>query len=126
MLSTQRSSAIGKAIFLEENPSYVFKLNKSLYGLKQAPRAWCKRLSKFLIDNKFKHRNVDTILFIKKRNENLLVVQVYIDDIIFGATTHSLYKEFANLIKGKFEMSMMGEMNFFLRLQIKQEKKEYS
>ena len=105
-----------------ENPDYVFKLNRALYGLKQAPRAWYERLSKILIKNEFKCRNVDTTLFIKKKNEDLLVVQIYVDDIIFGATTHVLCEEFANLMKEEFEMSMMEELNFFLGLQIKQEK----
>ena len=100
----------------------MFKLYKALYGLKQAPRAWYERLSKFLIDNDFKQENIDTTLFIKKRDKHLLVVQIYMDDIIFGATTHSLCEEFANLMKGKFEMSIMGKLNFFLGLQIKQEK----
>ena len=99
-----------------KNPNYVFKLNRTLCGLKQAPRAWYKRLSKFLIENKFKYENIDTTLFIKKKNENMLVVQIYVDDIIFSATTHSLYEEFANLMKGEFKMSMMEELNFFLGL----------
>ena len=97
----------------------MFKLNKVFYGLKQAPRAWYERLRKFLMDNKFKHRKVDTILFLKKKDEDLLIVQIYVDDIIFGGTTHSLYEEFAKLMQEKFEMSMMGELNFFLGLQIK-------
>ena len=76
----------------------VFKLNKSLQGLKQAPRAWYERLSKFLIKNRFICRNVDTSLFSKKKDESLLVVQIYIDDIIFGTTKHSLCKKFTKLI----------------------------
>ena len=66
--------------------NYVYKLNKALYGLKQAPRAWYERLSKILIKNIFKRGNVDTTLFLNKENKILLVVQVYVDDIIFGAT----------------------------------------
>ena len=66
--------------------NHVYKLNKALYGLKQAPRAWYERLRKFLIENGFKRENMDTTLFLKKENESLLVVQVYMDDIIFGAT----------------------------------------
>ena len=71
-------------------PNHVYKLNKALYGIKQAPRAWYERLSKFLIKNSFKRENMDTTLFLKKENESLLVVQVYVDDIIFGATKQSL------------------------------------
>ena len=69
-----------------------------------------------MINNKFKRKNVDTTLFIKKKNEDLLVVRIYIDDIIFDATTHSLCEEFINLMKGEFEMSMMEKLNFFLGL----------
>ena len=79
-------------------PNHVFKLNKALYGLKQAPRAWYERLSKFLMDNEFKCGKVDTTLFLKKKDENLLIVQIYVDDIIFGGTTHSLCEEFAKLM----------------------------
>ena len=74
------------------------------------------------MDNEFKCEKVDTILFLKKKVENLLIVQIYVDDIIFGGTTHSLYEEFAKLMQENFEMSMMGELNFFLGFQIKQDK----
>ena len=63
-----------------------FKLDKALYGLKQAPRAWYERLSKFLLENGFRRGKVDNTLFLKSKGENLLIVEVYIDDIIFGAT----------------------------------------
>ncbi|XP_038989467.1 uncharacterized protein LOC120113034, partial [Phoenix dactylifera] len=102
------------------HPDYVYKLHKALYGLKQAPRAWYERLSNFLIENKFKRGNVDKTLFIKRKGNDLLLVQIYVDDIIFGATNDSLCQEFAKLMQGEFEMSMMGELNFFLGLQIKQ------
>lgn len=99
---------------------HVLKLDKSLYGLKQAPRAWYERLSKFLLTNEFKRGNVDNTLFLKTRGKELLIVQVYVDDIIFGATSDDLCKEFAELMSSEFEMSMMGELTFFLGLQIKQ------
>ena len=67
---------------------------------------------------------MDTTLFLKKDDQNLLVVQIYVDDIIFGATKQSLCEEFAKLMQGEFEMSMMGELTFFLGLQIKQEEEE--
>ncbi|WP_374695567.1 reverse transcriptase domain-containing protein [Areca yellow leaf disease phytoplasma] len=102
------------------HPDHVFKLHKALYGLKQAPRAWYERLSKFLIENEFSRENVDKTLFLKRKDNDLLVVQIYVDDIIFGATNEILCQEFAKLMQGEFEMSMMGELNFFLGLQIKQ------
>ena len=76
-----------------------------------------------MLDNNFSRENVDTTLFLKKKNDDLLVVQIYVDDIIFGTTNNSLYHEFAKLMKSKFEMSMTEELSFFLSLQIRQEKK---
>ena len=100
-------------------PNHVFKLSKALYGLKQAPRAWYERLSNFLLEKEFSEGKVGTTLFIKKSNHDLLIVQIYIDDIIFSATNHSLCEEFSKLMQGGFEMSLMGELKFFLGLQIK-------
>ena len=102
----------------------MFKLKKALYGLKQAPRAWYERLSKFLLEKDFSRGKVDTTLFIKKKLDDILLVQIYVDDIIFGSTNESLCKEFSQDIQSEFEMSMMGELNFFLWLQIKQTKNE--
>ena len=101
-------------------PNHVFKLKKALYGLKQAFRAWYERLNKFLIFSGFKMGKIDTTLFIKLRENDIIIVQIYIDDIIFGATNVSLCEEFAKSMHSEFEMSMMGELNFFLGLQIKQ------
>ena len=104
-------------------PNHVYKLSKALYGLKQAPRAWYERLSKFLIDKGFKRGKVDTTLFIKSKDKDLLLVQIYVDDIIFGSSNPSLCEEFASLMQNEFEMSLMGELNYFLGLQIKQSEK---
>ncbi|KAK2415783.1 hypothetical protein QL285_038238 [Trifolium repens] len=103
-----------------EHPDYVFKLKRALYGLKQAPRAWYDRLSKFLIKNGYSRGNVYTTLFIKRKGKDVLLVQIYVDDIIFGSTNPSLVKSFSSLMQGEFEMSMMGELTYFLGLQIKQ------
>ena len=107
-------------------PNHVFKLNKALYGLKQAPGAWYERLSKFLLVNDFSRGNVDTTLFIKRNQDDILVIQIYVDDIIFGSTNETLYQDFVKLMQGEFEMSMMEEPTFFLGLQIKQTKKGIS
>jgi len=105
-----------------ENPNHVFKLKRALYGLKQAPRAWYERLSFFLEKQGFSRRKVDTTLFIKSLNNHTLLVQIYVDDIIFGSTNKDLCREFCKCMQDEFEMSMMGELNFFLGLQIKQTK----
>ncbi|GKV48215.1 hypothetical protein SLEP1_g55041 [Rubroshorea leprosula] len=103
-------------------PNHVYKLSKALYGLKQAPRAWYERLSSFLLANGFSRGRVDTTLFVKNKGQDILIVQIYVDDIVFGATNDFLCQEFSKAMQGEFEMSMMGELNFFLGLQIKQSK----
>ncbi|XP_070032929.1 uncharacterized protein [Nicotiana tomentosiformis] len=85
-----------------------------------APRAWYERLSKYLLDHGYKRGKIDNTLFLKEKGKDLLVVQIYVDDIIFGKTTDKLSKEFAKLMGSEFKMSMIGELNFFLGLQIKQ------
>ncbi|MCZ2221957.1 hypothetical protein NUW87_11410, partial [Corynebacterium pilbarense] len=105
---------------LTDNPNYVCKLKKALYGLKQAPRAWYSRLDKFLQEKGFKKGIVDSNLYIKSEGDDLLVVLVYVDDIIFGCTNESSVQWFANSMQTEFEMSMIGELSFFLGLQITQ------
>ncbi|GJW59429.1 retrovirus-related pol polyprotein from transposon TNT 1-94 [Tanacetum coccineum] len=102
-----------------EKPDHVYKLKKALYGLKQAPKAWYDRLKAFL-KHEYKMGMVDNTLFTKKKSSNLIIVQIYVDDIIFGSTCQDMCDEFAKIMHDEFEMSMMGELNFFLGLQIKQ------
>ncbi|GJW31527.1 retrovirus-related pol polyprotein from transposon TNT 1-94 [Tanacetum coccineum] len=103
-----------------DHPSHVYKLKKALYGLKQAPRAWYDELSKFLLQNHFFKGTIDPTLFIRRFDDDILVVQVYVDDIIFGSTHPRYTQLFSDLMKSRFEMSMMGEMTFFLGLQVNQ------
>ncbi|GJZ06637.1 retrovirus-related pol polyprotein from transposon TNT 1-94 [Tanacetum coccineum] len=105
---------------MDNNPSHVYKLKKALHGLKQAPRAWYDMLSTFLILQHFSKGAVDLTLFTWKAGNNLLLVQIYVDDIIFASTNTAMCNEFANLMTTKFKMSMMGQMSFFLGLQISQ------
>ncbi|GJW67025.1 retrovirus-related pol polyprotein from transposon TNT 1-94 [Tanacetum coccineum] len=106
-----------------EFPDYVCKLNKALYEMKQAPRVWYETLSTFLIQNKFTKGRIDITLFIYKLNGDVILVQVYVDDIIFGSTSYKLFKQFEKLMTKKFEISMIGELTYFLRRQIKQDDK---
>ncbi|GKB59613.1 retrovirus-related pol polyprotein from transposon TNT 1-94 [Tanacetum coccineum] len=101
-----------------DNPNHVCKLKKALYGLKQAPRKWYDLLSSFLISQDFSKGSMDTTLFIHKEGNKLLLVQVYVDDIIFDASTPELCDLFAKIMCSKFKMSMMGKISFFLGLQI--------
>nr|GEY90287.1 hypothetical protein [Tanacetum cinerariifolium] len=94
----------------------------ALYGLHQAPRAWYETLATYLLENGFQRGIMDQTLFIKKQKGVILLVQIYVDDIIFGATNKDLCKSFKKLMKDKFQMSSMGELTFFLGLQVKQKK----
>ncbi|GJU88064.1 retrovirus-related pol polyprotein from transposon TNT 1-94 [Tanacetum coccineum] len=98
----------------------MYKLKKALYGLKQAPRAWYDMLSSFLISQDFSKGSVDPTLFIRKEGKELLLVKIYVDDIIFAASTPDLCDLFAKIMCSKFKMSMMGKISFFLGLQISQ------
>ncbi|GKC33964.1 putative ribonuclease H-like domain-containing protein [Tanacetum coccineum] len=102
--------------FLEK----VYKVEKALYGLHQAPRAWYETLSTYLLDNGFHRGQIDKTLFIKRLKGDILLVQVYVDDIIFGSTKKSLCDEFEQIMHNRFQMSSMGELTFFLGLQVKQ------
>nr|GEW26231.1 hypothetical protein [Tanacetum cinerariifolium] len=113
-------SSIKPKNFKQDNPSYVYKLKKDLYGLKQAPCAWYDMLSSFLISQQFSKGAVDPTLFTRHAGNDLLVVQIYVDDIIFASTNVAMCDEFANQMTNKFKMSMMGQMSFFLGLQISQ------
>ncbi|KAK1621154.1 hypothetical protein QYE76_026671 [Lolium multiflorum] len=101
-------------------PNHVYKLDKALYCLKQAPRAWYEHLKELLIDRGFDVGLIDPTLFTKRVNGELFVCQLYVDDIIFGYTNKAFNDEFSKLMTYRFEMSMMGEMRFFLGFEIKQ------
>ncbi|GJR76433.1 retrovirus-related pol polyprotein from transposon TNT 1-94 [Tanacetum coccineum] len=103
-----------------EFPNHIYRLKKALYGLKQAPRAWYDKLSSFLIEHGFTKGIIDPTFFTRRHGGDILLVQVYVDGIIFGSTNLDFSKRFANLMKNNFEMSMMGELKLFLGLQVHQ------
>ena len=105
-----------------KNPDKVFRLNKALYGLKQAPRAWYDTLKEFLMKKGFKPGSLDPTLFTKSYDGELFVCQIYVDDIIFGCTDQRYSDEFAYMMSEEYQMSMMGELKFFLGLQIRQQR----
>ena len=94
----------------------MYKLKRSLYGLKQAPRAWYDRLIAYLTEHGFKMGSTDTTLFIRKDKNSFVVAQIYVNDIVFGATNDSLAHSFANEMNAMFEMSLVGEQTYFLGL----------
>nr|GFA71044.1 putative ribonuclease H-like domain-containing protein [Tanacetum cinerariifolium] len=105
-----------------EFPDRVYKVEKAMYGLHRAPRSWYGTLSKYLLDNGFQRGTIDQTLFIRKHRGDFLLVQVYVDAIIFGSSNPQLCQEFKALMHEKFQMSAMGELNFFLGLQVLQKK----
>ncbi|GJR88160.1 retrovirus-related pol polyprotein from transposon TNT 1-94 [Tanacetum coccineum] len=116
--TTFLNSNLGEEVYVSQpngfvdpdNPNHVYKLKKALYGLKQAPRAWYDMLSSFMISQDFSKGSVDPTLFIRKEGKELLLVQVYVDDIIFVASTPELCDLFAKIMCLKFKMSMMGKI----------------
>ncbi|WVZ64206.1 hypothetical protein U9M48_013767 [Paspalum notatum var. saurae] len=115
-------------VYVRQPPSFelpkfsnrVFKLQKALYGLKQAPRAWYERLRKFLVDQGFQMGSVDKTVVLLRHGKDLLIVQIYVDDIIFGRSSHALCSKFSEQMSREFQMSIMGELQLFLGLQIRQ------
>ncbi|GJV74535.1 putative ribonuclease H-like domain-containing protein [Tanacetum coccineum] len=101
-------------------PDKVYKVEKAIYGLHQAPRAWYETLSTYLLENRFRRGTINKTLFIKKEKGDILLIQVYVDDIIFGSTKKSLCVEFKQMMHKRFQMSSMGELTFFLGLQVQQ------
>ncbi|GJY09433.1 retrovirus-related pol polyprotein from transposon TNT 1-94 [Tanacetum coccineum] len=108
-----------------DRPHHVYRLKKALYGLKQAPRAWYDTLSKFLLAQGFSKGVVDPTLFIQKTGKHTLYVQIYVDDIIFTSTDPRDCDRFSNEMSSKFQMSMMGQISFFLGLQISHNPRDY-
>nr|GEV33286.1 hypothetical protein [Tanacetum cinerariifolium] len=103
-----------------DHPEKVYRLRKALYGLKQAPWAWYDELSKFWTSKGKTKGTIDLTLFTIRYGEDILLVQIYVDDIIFGSTNPKCSKHFEKLMHSRFEMSLMGEMKFFLGLQLHQ------
>nr|GEV58104.1 hypothetical protein [Tanacetum cinerariifolium] len=100
--------------------THVYRLKKALYGLKQAPQAWFDTFSRFLLDNDFSKGAVDPTLFTRKTGKHIILVQIYVDDIIFASTDPKVCDMFSNEMSLKFQMSMMGQMSLFLGLQVSQ------
>jgi hypothetical protein len=106
-----------------KNPKYpnrVYKLSKTLYELKQASWAWYARLKMFLVENGYVMGSVEKTIFTINHGTDFLLAQIYMDDIIFGGSSHSHMSRFQKMMKKEFQMSMMGELTFFLGIQVKQ------
>jgi hypothetical protein len=101
----------------DKKPNHAYKLKKALYGLKQTPRAWYEMLRDFLLSKGFIMGKVDTTLFTKKIENDLFVLQIYVDDIIFRSINQDFCEEFGKMMANEFEMSMIRELSYFLGLQ---------
>ena len=99
--------------------NHVYKLKKALYGLKQAPKVWYERLTTFLVEKGYKRGGVDNTLFIKSFKLGITIAQIYVDDIVFASTDNDKLTKFVEQMTNEFEMSMVGELNYFLGLQVK-------
>nr|GEW41485.1 retrovirus-related Pol polyprotein from transposon TNT 1-94 [Tanacetum cinerariifolium] len=116
---------IEEEVYVSQSPSFidsqfpnkVYMVEKAFYGLHQALRAWFKTLSTFLLQNGYRRGTINKNLFIKKDKDDVMLVQVYVDDIIFGSTKKSLCDEFEALMHKRFQMSSVGELTFFLGLE---------
>jgi hypothetical protein len=98
----------------------VYKLRKAMYGMKQAPRAWYGKLRGVLFSKGYEMGKVNNTLFLLRHGDDILIVQVCVDDIVFGGSSQSLVARFLHDMSKEFEMYMIGELQFFLDLQIKQ------
>nr|KAJ0227041.1 hypothetical protein LSAT_V11C100046250 [Lactuca sativa] len=105
-------------VFLNQPPGFVDKDHPDY----QAPRAWYETLTTYLLENGYRRGAIDNTLFIKKKGSDMILVQIYVDDIIFGSPNEKLSKEFAEIMSQRFEMSMMGKMTFFLGLEVQQQR----
>ncbi|WJX33335.1 hypothetical protein P8452_21550 [Trifolium repens] len=103
-----------------EHPNYVYKLKKALYGLKQAPRAWYERLTQFLEEQGYRKGGSDKTMFVKQEKGKFIIAQIYVDDIVFGGMSNTMVQHFVQQMQSEFEMSLVGELTYFLGLQIKQ------
>jgi hypothetical protein len=124
------NGVIKKEVFVRwppgfENPKYpnrVYMISMALYGLKQVPQAWCARLKTSLLEHGYVMGSVDKTLFTLNHGNDFLLVQIYVDDIIFCCSSHVLVSSLQEIIEKEFQMSMMGELTFFLGIQVKQTK----
>eukprot|EP00253_Pinus_taeda_P027160 PITA_27160 len=111
-----------EGFILGNDAKIVCMLKKALYGLKWAPRAWCYCLDKYLQQQGFKKGSADNNLYTNIVNDKLLIIVVYVDDIIFGSNEESMSQNFSSVMQQEFEMSLLGELTYFLGLQVQQTK----
>jgi len=123
---------LNEDVYIAQPPGYeingeekkVYKLKKALYGLKQAPRAWFSRIEGYFAKEGFERSSYEHTLFIKKEEKNrILIVSLYVDDLIFTSNDSIMVSKFKESMKKEFEMTDLGEMKYFLGVEIRQSSK---
>jgi hypothetical protein len=113
------------AVFvIQGNEDKVYLLKKTLYGLKQAPRAWYGRIDDYLISSSFQKSLSKVTLYVKKINNDVLIISLYVDDLLVTGSNTQQVEEFKQKMIQIFEMTDLGLMSFFLGMEIKQSKEE--
>ena len=105
-----------KRFQLSEKQNYVCRLKNALYGLKQAPRAWYSKLDRYLQQEGFRKGNTNNNIYIKVDQDSILIIEVYVDDITFGSDDDRMSQKFSKDMQNEFEMSLLGDLTFFLGL----------
>jgi hypothetical protein len=122
-MSYRRRFMLGSPQVLRvRNTQIVYMFSKALYGLKQAPWVWYARLMTFLLEHGYVMGSVDKTLFTLNHDTDFLLVHIYVDDTIFGGSSYTLVSRFQEMMESEFQMSMIGELTFFLGIQVKQTK----
>jgi hypothetical protein len=102
----------------ETYPNLVCRLKKTLYGLKQAPRAWSNKIGQYLVTSGFQTSNANFSLYVKKTNHGIIVIVIYVDDLIITRDSNEDISNLKKLLKQEFEMKDLGELCYFLDIEI--------
>ncbi|KAK6123269.1 hypothetical protein DH2020_042997 [Rehmannia glutinosa] len=127
--STFLNGVLEEEVYIEQPKGYVvkneedkvLKLKKALYGLKQAPRAWNSRIDKYLQENGFTKCPHEHALYVKVRKNDVLIVCLYVDDLIFTGNNPNMFEEFKKAMTREFEMTDIGVMAYYLGVEVKQQ-----
>jgi histone deacetylase 1/2 len=107
----------------QTRPNLVCRLKKALYGLKQAPRAWLDKIGQYLVTSEFQTSNVDFSLYVKKNDHGIFVIIIYVDDLIITGDNDVDIFDLKKLLKQKFEIKDLGELRYFLDIEVIQSPK---
>lgn len=125
--STFLNGELNKDVYVDQRQGYeegnehkVYKLKKALYGRKQVPRAWYSRIDTYLLKNGFKRRENEHTLYIKSNGNDILILCLYVDDLIYTSSSDLLVEEFSKAMMTEFEMTDLGLLKYFLGIEVTQ------